>query len=93
MKSDDFFKVDKFPTVTVKIDKIAGGKATGTMTLLGKSGAISLPVKEKNGTYTGQLVFDRTKWGLEYGSDSFFKGLGDKAISNTVKLDVKLVTK
>jgi hypothetical protein len=36
------------------------------------------------------LKLDRTKWGLKYGSSSFFKGLGDKAIDNEFSLDIIL---
>ncbi len=42
---------------------------------------------------TGKLTIDRTLWGVKYGSDSFFKGLGDKVIANDMEFDFELATK
>ena len=49
--------------------------------------------KKDGKAYSGTLVFDRTKFGMIYGSGDFFKGLGDKMIHNEVKVDFKFVVK
>jgi hypothetical protein len=35
---------------------------------------------------SGTIRFDRTKYGIRYGSGSFFDGLGDRMISDEVVL-------
>ena len=80
MKSDDFFKVEKFPTATFKSTgvKKTGEKTmavTGDFTLLGKTKAITLDVtfnkageafggKEVAG-FSATGTFDRTEFGLD----------------------------
>lgn len=41
----------------------------------------------------GQLVIDRALWEIKYGSDSFFKNLGDKVIANDIEYTFDLATK
>ncbi len=50
-------------------------------------------VEHAGDTYTarGQLTVDRTKYGIRYGSDSFFDNLGNKAIADDFELEVVLV--
>lgn len=96
LKSDDFFGVKTFPTSTFvvsKASKFVNGKATvtGLITIKGISEKISFDVFKKGDTYTGQMKIDRTKFGIRYGSDSFFDNLGDKAIDNIFILDIILV--
>ena len=40
---------------------------------------------------TAKVTFDRSKFDVRYGSDSFFDNLGNKAISNEIELDVALI--
>ena len=44
----------------------------------------------KANTATANLVVDRTKYDIKYGSGSFFDNLGDKAISDNFDLTVSL---
>lgn len=44
----------------------------------------------KGTTATTTLKIDRTKYGIKYGSGSFFDSLGDKAISDEFELTVNL---
>lgn len=93
MKSEDFFEIDKFPTAKLVIEKIENGKASGQLTIKGKTNPITLDFEEKEGTYTTNLSFDRTKFDMIYGSKNFFKNLGDKVINDEVKLTAKIVLK
>lgn len=40
---------------------------------------------------TADIEFDRTQWGVIYGSNSFFDGLGDRVIKDEVSMFVTLV--
>lgn len=102
LKSDDFFATDKFPTSVLEItsaeDK-GGGKFTVTGNLTIK--ATTLPtVFEAQFSTEGdtlkastQLTVDRTKYHIQYGSGSFFSGLGDNMIKDNFTLDIALVLK
>jgi len=107
MSSGDFFDAPAFPTSTFKITSvapIAGAAAnadnatiTGDMTIKGVTQKVSFPAKVgvKNGiaAATGKLTIDRTKYGLKYGSKSFFDSIGDKAINDEFTLDFNVVAK
>ena len=107
LKSDDFFQVGKYPTAVLKITKvtpvkgITAGSPThilaGDLTILDKTNKVEFPATLTAGTdrFTGtaELKLDRTKWDIKYGSASFFKSLGDKAIHNEFTLKVSLAAK
>jgi len=40
--------------------------------------------------YTAKIDIDRSKFGVKYGSNSFFDNLGDKAIDDVFTLEIKL---
>lgn len=105
LSSDDFFNVEKYPESKFELKSIAlkpGSKdeyvAKGNLTMIGKTEAVEFPLqisKEKD-TLTGKgtLTIERTKWGLKYGSGSFFKNLtADKIINDTFDLTLNLVAK
>jgi polyisoprenoid-binding protein YceI len=100
LKSDDFFSVEKNPKAAFKITKVATGKdgktnITGDLTIKGITQNITFPAVVKTTKdqveATANIVVDRTKFDVRYGSNSFFDNLGDKAIHNDFILDVKLV--
>lgn len=93
LKSADFFNIEKFPTATLKIEKMNNGYLFGKLTIKGKTNSVSIPYTKKGNTYSGELGFDRTQYDMVYGSGNFFKNLGDKVISDTVTLQFKVVTK
>lgn len=93
LKNDDFFGVDKHPTATLKIKHGMNGKLEGDLTIKGVTSAVSLDYKNEGNIYSGTMKFDRTKFGIQYGSGSFFKGLGDKMIHDEVTVDFQVVTK
>ena len=60
---------------------------------MGKTNRIVFSLKNRGGKYVGTATFDRTKFGMTYGSDNFFQGLGDKAINDLVKIEFNIVLK
>lgn len=99
MFSDDFFGIEKFKTAKLVIKSAKKEKAadtykvTGDLTIKGKTAPVifdAIATKEKA---TAKVVFDRTKYGIKYGSGKFFQGLGDKMIYDDVQLDVTLAAK
>jgi polyisoprenoid-binding protein YceI len=99
LKSDDFFSVEKYPTASFEITSInqaASGnyEIEGNLTMKGATHPISFPAEIgiENGIVTanGDATIDRTRWGIKYGSGSFFKGLGDNMIKDefTIKFEI-----
>ena len=107
MSADDFFGVDKNPTSTFKIVSVTPLKGaakdadnatiTGDMTIKGVTQRISFPakvgVKDGVAAASGKVTIDRTKFGLKYGSKSFFDSLGDKAINDEFDLTFNVIAK
>jgi len=101
LKSPDFFNVAKYPDAKLVITSSektkTGLKVKGSLTFIGKTNPIEFDAKvtksDSSVNAKSDLKIDRTKWDLKYGSDSFFKGLGDKAINNEFHLSVDLTAK
>ena len=101
LSSDDFFSVGKHPVSTFEFNKVVKSKDAGTvtlkgnLTLKGEKKPLDIPatISWKDGKVTAKAKFkiDRTKWNVRYGSDSFFKGLGDKVILNDISFDIALM--
>lgn len=94
LKNDDFFGVEKFPTATLKFTKVGGHGAhyhvTGDLTIKGITAPVNFEMAMKDGTATAELKIDRTKYGIKYGSASFFDDLKDRAISDEFDIDVAI---
>lgn len=93
MKSADFFQVEKWPTAKLVIESVKDNTATGKLTVKDKTNPVKFDFTKKGDVYSGTLKFDRTQYGMIYGSGDFFKGLGDKMIYNDVTLDFKVKVK
>jgi polyisoprenoid-binding protein YceI len=93
MKSEDFFNVAEWPTAKLVVESVEGHRASGKLTIKDKTNPVDFRFKKQKDFYTGQLKFDRTKFGMIYGSGNFFKNLGDKMIYNDVTLDFKVKLK
>ncbi len=103
LKGEDFFDVAKYPTskFVLKHAKAMKGKGgathevMGELTIKNETHPVSFPatITFKDGKLAGkaQLTLDRTKWNIRYGSDKFFKSLGDKVIHDELKFDLDLV--
>jgi polyisoprenoid-binding protein YceI len=99
IKSDDFFGVDKFATSTLTIKKATskGGNnydVVADLTIKGTTAEITFPatITKDATSLTAQASFkvNRTKYGIKYGSGSFFDNLGDKAISDDFDVEVNI---
>lgn len=93
MKGEDFFETKKYPTASLKVKKVEGFTVTADLTIKGVTNEVSFLVAKNGKSYIGSLNFDRTKFGIKYGSKSFFKSIGDKAIHNEVSLIFNIVEK
>ncbi|MCW5520729.1 YceI family protein [Aureitalea sp. L0-47] len=96
LKSDDFFGVNDHPTATLMItsaSKIDSGyKVKGDITIKGTTEPVSFMLMDNgDNTHSAKLVIDRTKFGIRYGSGSFFDDLGDKTINDEFELEAKIV--
>lgn len=103
LKSADFFDVAKTPTATftiTKVEPITDGngthKITGDLTMKGKTNAIEFPATitptAEGATVTANIVFDRTKWGINFKSKTVMK-LADNFIYDEVTLELTLTAK
>lgn len=67
------------------------------MTIKGVTQRISFPakagVKDGVAAASGKVTIDRTKFGLKYGSKTFFDSIGDKAINDTFDLTFNVIAK
>ncbi|QJD77300.1 YceI family protein [Spirosoma rhododendri] len=97
LRGEDFFDTAKFPTATFTVQQISGGQASGLLTIKGVTKPISFPVMV---TLSGDMIhlkgqasIDRTLFGVNYNSTSFFAGLGDHAIRNTFELTFDLLAR
>ena len=107
MSGDDFFGCEKFPTSTFKIVSVTPIKGAvkeadnatiaGDMTIKGVTQRISFPakvgVKDGVAAASGKVTIDRTKFGLKYGSKTFFDSIGDKAIYDNFDLSFNVIAK
>jgi len=91
----DFFQVEDFPTANLIITKAVKREGsnyilTGDLTIKGITKSITFDAVVDANAATAEISVDRTLYGIKYGSGSFFKGLGDKAIKNEFQLTVNL---
>jgi len=105
LKNEDFFDVEKFQTATLTVlssvkkqinDKRNSNiEITGDLTIKGitKKVLIHSHIDFDKNISKGELVLDRTMWGIKYGSRSFFDNLGDRAIYDDFILNFDLLPK
>lgn len=95
LKSADFFDVEKFATSTFVAREFRAATNTnvivGDLTIKGITNEVAIPVTfayESDGTLiaNGSVDIDRTLWDVRFGSEKFFKGLGDNVIGDMFNL-------
>lgn len=100
LKGADFFDVQRHPEarfLATGSTPIMNDTCTvlGTLTIRGTSNPVRFPARlQRQGdrcTVSGTVELDRTRFGIKYGSNSFFDDLGDQAISDRIRLQVELV--
>lgn len=93
VKSADFFDTQKFPEAKLVIEKQTGATSVaGKLTIKDKTEPVTVDFKKDGSAYVGTLKVDRTKFGITYGSENFFKNLvADKIINNEFEISFKVV--
>lgn len=101
LMSDDFFAVPTYPTseLTFKsaqpTDVVDQYLVTADLTIRENTDELifiaDVTVEDGMIMATADIEFDRTQWGVIYGSGSFFDGLGDRVIRDEVTVQVTLV--
>lgn len=106
LRSDDFFFTTLFPEATfatTAIRLVEDGQATrpnammqGVLSLRGLKNEIAFPAHIRNLAdgriaVIGNLDFDRTQWGVIYGSSRFFHHLGYHLVYDFISVDFRLV--
>lgn len=100
LKSEDFFGVEKNPVSKLVITgstPFEKGTATvkGNLTIKGVTNPIEFKATSQNsdeGTwFYANIIIDRAKFNVRYGSGSFFDNLGDKTIYDEFNLKVNLL--
>jgi polyisoprenoid-binding protein YceI len=100
LKADDFFGSDKFPKATLVLKSITAKTGNNydvkaALTIKGITNEVSFPatidVTKTDVKAVASFKIDRTKYGIKYGSGSFFDNLGDKAIENDFGVEINLV--
>lgn len=95
LKADDFFGTDKFATASLVFKKLITKApnvytVTGDLTIKGITKPVTFDLATTANTAAANVVVDRTKFDIKYGSGSFFDSLGDKAINDDFTLAVAL---
>ncbi len=106
LKSDDFFFTSVFPRADFKttlIRLVEDGESSrpntmiqGKLVLRGLSHEIAFPahirnVDEGRLAIVANLDFDRTQWGVIYGSSRYFQYLGHHVVYDFVSIDFRLI--
>jgi polyisoprenoid-binding protein YceI len=97
LMSDDFFGVEKFPVATLSIlsaSQFLDGKAQvqASVTIKGHKEQIEFDVVRKGDVFEAEIVLDRAKFDVRYGSGSFFDDLGDDLILDAFTMNIRLET-
>ncbi len=106
LKSKDFFDVPKHPTAVFELSSavpIKGAKKgeanfhfVGDLLIKGITHSVEfnawVDLKPSAAHARGQIIVDRTKYGIKYGSNKFFFNLGDKAIDDNFIITFDLLT-
>ena len=95
LKADDFFGVETHKTASLIFTSVTKNKSDytieGNLTIKGITNKIKFTMMLDENGATADLNIDRTKYGIKYGSTSFFNDLKDKAIYNVFDLNVSLI--
>lgn len=95
LRGEDFFDVAHFPEATFELGRVVGGQAQGQLTLKGQTRPVLVPLTitplgPDSLLLQGTARLDRTQFGINYNSSSFFQNLGSYAIRNDFQLTFQL---
>lgn len=101
VKASNFFAVNLYPTARMRVKslvptgKVNQYKLTGDLTIKGVTKPLEfLAMITKSGTNLNALAdlkINRTKWGINYKSGSFFGDLKDELIEDEIEISLKMV--
>lgn len=96
LRGADFFATDRYPTAVFVLREFRAGTALGQLTVRGVTRPVTFPVTltplpAGRLRLTGVATLDRTEFGVNYNSSSFFQNLGSYAIRNDFKLAIDVV--
>ena len=80
-----------------KGSEIKEGKTflVGDLKIKDKVNSVEIPIEfhnvDNNLVLSGQISIDRTLWGVNYNSGSFFKNLGEAIIADDVLLTINII--
>ncbi|SKB07773.1 Rhodanese-like domain-containing protein [Prosthecobacter debontii] len=107
LRSDDFFDTEQYPEARLVIHRgepIEGTspgsqnlKVEGALTLRGITAPVEFTASsgfDDRGRTAAQAAFaiDRTRWGVLYGSGSFFHRLAGHLVNDLIELQVRVIT-
>ncbi|HIF15255.1 MAG TPA: YceI family protein [Bacteroidetes bacterium] len=98
LNGEDFFDIKKYPVASFKMLKskqttkahIVKGELTIKDKVHPVTATLNLEQNETGLVVRGEMIFDRTKFGIVYKSGNFFESLGDKMIHDEVKLQFEI---
>lgn len=94
LASDDFFSSAQYPEAVFNITSVSGAHIEGDLTIKNITHPISfdaqINLSDDVVTASGNIVVDRTLYGMKFRSGSFFKDLGDILIYNDFELQVNI---
>ncbi len=95
LRSADFFNTDEYKTAKL-VFKSIGEKSPGLysitadLTIKGKTNPVKLELAVKGNKASTGFTVDRTQYGIQYGSGTFFSDLGDRTIYDEFDVKVQL---
>lgn len=95
LRSADFFNTDEHKTAKL-VFKTIGEKSPGVysvmadLTIKGKTNPVKFDLAVKGNKASTEFTVDRTKYGIQYGSGTFFSDLGDRTIYDEFDVKVNL---
>lgn len=93
----DFFDAERFPVAVFVRREVVDGQAAGELTLKGITKPVRFPItitpRSEGLRIQGTATIDRTQFGVNYNSSSFFQNLGSYAIRNDFTLAFAIVAK
>lgn len=97
-KETDFFDGANYPLATFELTGIENDIVKGNLTIKDVTNAVEFPAKQtiENDVLrleSDAFILDRTKWGINFGSKSIFPNLGDKFVSDDMKITISIVAK
>ena len=101
LKNEDFFDVTKFPTAKFELVSASAGSKPGEYNVTGNltikdvtqtiSGPATIATTDNGATTEATVTFDRTQFGVRYGSENHFADLAqDRVIDDKVEITLKV---